>query len=148
METPLLDLVDSSFEHVLHAYGFHLISTYKYEINNYLFYSIFYLLNNHLSSLGLKQNNIAHLNQRSLLNTKKVQQCRIQKLNLNFLFDLHRNMVTNEHQYVTKTALSASMGGLWRDFIAIFWIVEYLQRPIYIWIKVSKRIRSQCGMDF
>ncbi len=112
IETPLLNIVDSSFEHVLHSYGFHLVSTYKYEINNYLFYSIFYLLNNHLSSLGLKQNNMAHLNQHLLLNTKKVQQCRIQKLNLNFLFDLHRNMVTNEHQYVTKMALNASMGGL------------------------------------
>jgi hypothetical protein len=35
-------------------------------------------------------------------------------------------MATNEHQYVTKMALNPSMGGLWGDFIAIFWIVEYL----------------------
>jgi hypothetical protein len=39
-------------------------------------------------------------------------------------------------------ALSASMGGLWGDFIAIFWIIEYLERPIYIWNKVSKHIVS------
>jgi hypothetical protein len=57
-------------------------------------------------------------------------------------------MVTNEHQYVTKMALSANMGGLWGDFIVIFWIIEYLQRPIYIWNKISKCIMSQCGMDF
>jgi hypothetical protein len=57
-------------------------------------------------------------------------------------------MVTNEHRYVTKLALNASMGDLWGDFIAIFWIVKYLQRPIYIWNKVSKCIMSQCGMDF
>jgi hypothetical protein len=57
-------------------------------------------------------------------------------------------MVTNEHQYVTKMALNASMEGLWGDFIAIFWITKYLQRPIYIWNKVSKCIMSQCGMDF
>jgi hypothetical protein len=50
METPLLNLIDSSFEHVLHSYGLHLISTYKYEINNCLFDFIFYLLDNHLSS--------------------------------------------------------------------------------------------------
>jgi hypothetical protein len=41
-------------------------------------------------------------------------------------------MVTNEYQYVTKMALSASMGGLWGDFIAIFWMTKYLQRTIYI----------------
>ncbi len=28
------------------------------------------------------------------------------------------------------------------------WIVEYLQRPIYIWNKVSKHIMSRCGMAF
>jgi hypothetical protein len=32
METPLLNLINSSFEHVLHSYCFHLVSTYKYEI--------------------------------------------------------------------------------------------------------------------
>ncbi len=71
METPLLNLVDSSFEHVLHSYGLHLVSTYKYEMNNCLFDSISYLLNNHLSSLQLRQNSMAHLNQCLLLNTKK-----------------------------------------------------------------------------
>ncbi len=33
-------------------------------------------------------------------------------------------------------------------FFAIFQIVEYLQRPIYIWNKVSKHIMCRCGMDF
>jgi hypothetical protein len=63
METPLLNLADSSFEHVLHSYVFHLVSTYKYEIGNCLFDSISYLLDNHLSSLQLRQNNMEHLNQ-------------------------------------------------------------------------------------
>jgi hypothetical protein len=35
METLLLNLVDSLFEHVLHSYGLYLVSTYKYEIGNY-----------------------------------------------------------------------------------------------------------------
>jgi hypothetical protein len=61
METPLLSLVDSSFEDVLHSYNLHLVLTYKYEISNCFFDYIFYLLDNHLSSLELKQNNIAHL---------------------------------------------------------------------------------------
>jgi hypothetical protein len=63
METLLLNVVDSSFEHVLHSYGLHLVSTYKYEIGNCLFDFIFYLLINDLSSLELRQNSMAHLNQ-------------------------------------------------------------------------------------
>jgi hypothetical protein len=112
METTLSNLVDSSFEHVLHSYGFPLVSKYKYEICNCFFDFIFYLLDNHLSSFQLRKNNVAHLNECLLLNIEKVQQCRIQELNLNFLFDLHQGMVTNEHQYVTKMALCLMMGGL------------------------------------
>ncbi len=37
MKTPLLNFVDSSFEDVLHSYGLHFISTYKYEISNCFF---------------------------------------------------------------------------------------------------------------
>jgi hypothetical protein len=120
METPLLNLVDSSFEHVLHSYNLHLISTYKYEISNYFFDFIFYILDNHLSSLQLMQNDMAHLNQCLLLNVDTTQQCHIQELNPNFLFDLHQSMVMNEHQYVTKMPLSANMGGFWEDFNSIF----------------------------
>jgi hypothetical protein len=126
-------------KHVLHSYGFHLVSTYKYDIGNCLFYFMSYLWNNHLSFLELRQNNMAHLNWCLLLNVWKAQQCRIQKLNPFFLFDLHQFMVTNEHQHV-KMALNASMGGLWRDFITIFWIIEYLQRLIYIGIKYQNTL--------
>jgi hypothetical protein len=75
METPLLNLVDSSFEHVLHSYGLHLVLTYKYEIGNCFFDSISYLLDNYLSSFQLRQNNMVHLNQCLLLNIEKAQQC-------------------------------------------------------------------------
>ncbi len=64
------------------------------------------------------------------------------------MFDLHQDMVTNEHQYVTKMALCASMGGLCGDFTTIFWIVKYLPKPIYIWNKVSNCITFQFDMDF
>ncbi len=89
MKTLSLNLVDSLFEHICHSYGLHLISTYKYEIGNCLFDFITYLLNNHLSSFELKQNNMAHLNQCLLLNIEKAQQFHFQKLNPSFLFDLH-----------------------------------------------------------
>jgi hypothetical protein len=57
-------------------------------------------------------------------------------------------MVINEHQYVIRMTLNVSMGGLWGNFIAMFWILEYLQRLIYIWNKISNCIMFQCGMDF
>jgi hypothetical protein len=40
------------------------------------------------------------------------------------------------------------MGGLWGDFTIIFWIFEYLRRPIYNWNKVLKCFMSQFRMDF
>ncbi len=42
------------------------------------------------------------------------------KIKSKFLFDLHQGMVTNEHYYVTKMALCATMGGLWGDFMQYF----------------------------
>jgi len=33
---------------------------------------------------------------------------------------LHQGMVINEHQHVTKMALSVSVGSLWGDFTKIF----------------------------
>jgi hypothetical protein len=91
---------------------------------------------------------MAHLNQCLLLNIGKTQQYHIWELNPSVLFDLHQGRVTNEHQYVTKMVLCASMGGLWGDFIVIFRITKYLQMSIYIWNKIFKCIMSQCGMDF
>jgi hypothetical protein len=105
---------------VLHLYGLHLVPTYKYEIGNYLFYSISYFLDNHLSSFELMQINMARLNQCLLLNTRKTQQYYIRESNPSVLF----------------------------DFLVIFWIAKYLQMLIYIWNKISKCIMSQCGMDF
>jgi hypothetical protein len=56
--------------------------------------------------------------------------------------------VKNEYEYVTKMAQSATMGHLWGDLITMFWMTKYLQRPIYVWNKISKCIMSRCGIDF
>jgi len=54
MKTFSLNLVNSLFEHVLHSYGLHLISTYKYEIGDCFFHFITNLSNNHLSFFELR----------------------------------------------------------------------------------------------
>jgi len=38
METPLLNFVDSSFEHVLHSYGLHLVSTLDSFLKKFISY--------------------------------------------------------------------------------------------------------------
>lgn len=105
METFTSYLVESSFKHELHSSYLCLVLTYKHEINN--FFSILdlvhWIINNHI--FKVKQNNMEHLNQCLLFNTKKPQHCSNQELNLRFLFDLHQNMVTNKHEYVTKVTL-------------------------------------------
>jgi len=62
METLLLNIVDSLLKPALHSYGLHLILAYKYERGNYFKNIMSYLLDNHLSSLELRQNNMAHSN--------------------------------------------------------------------------------------
>ncbi len=79
-----------------------------------------------MSSLQLKENNMAHLNQCLLLNIEKVQWHQIREINPSFLFELHQGLVTNECQYVTKMALNGPIGGLWRDFTTTFLIAKYL----------------------
>jgi hypothetical protein len=49
---------------------------------------------------------------------------------------------------VRKVVKSATMGGLSEYLTTIFQIKSYLQRPIYVWNKMSKHIISQCEMDF
>jgi hypothetical protein len=76
---------------------------------------------------------LAHLSLCLLLITKKASQYHIHKLNPKKSFDLHQNIVTNEHQYVTKMAQNVSREVCRIDFIVVFWIlVEYLQRSIYV----------------
>jgi hypothetical protein len=78
MDIFISNLVNSSFEHVLHLYGFHIVSTYTYEVSNCIFDFISYLLDQ-LSSFEVSQNSMTHLNQCLLLNIKKAQQCCVQK---------------------------------------------------------------------
>jgi hypothetical protein len=151
MEIFTSNFVKSSFENVLHSYNFYLVSTYKYKINNRLFDSIYVLFIEKINFRLFKWGKIilAHLNLCLLLITKKASQYQIHKLDPKKIFDLHQNIITNEHRYVTKMAQNVSREVCCKDFIVIFWIlIEYLQRPIYVWNKILKCIRSQCEMDF
>ncbi len=57
MENFASNIVNLLFEHVLHSYGFHIISTYKYEGHNSF---IFNFIIEYIISLG-NQKNMTHL---------------------------------------------------------------------------------------
>jgi hypothetical protein len=86
-----------SFNDVLSSSNFHLVSTYKYDVGNYLFDSRFYLLKCSLISLQIKQNSMQYLKQCLTLNTQKTQECCLRELNPTFLYDLHHDKVSNEY---------------------------------------------------
>jgi hypothetical protein len=140
--------VSLSFEEILLSYNLRLNPTYHYVVGDCLFDSISYLLKYSISSISLRQNSMNYLKHCLLLNTPKAQRCRLNELNPSFLHDLHEGAALNEHEYVEKMSLSATMGGLWGDFTTTFWIAEYLQRPIHVWNKQSKRIMQKCGIDY
>jgi hypothetical protein len=39
-------------------------------------------------------------------------------------------------------------GYVWGDFIMIFQISQYLQRPIFVWCKTSIWIMMKCGEEY
>jgi hypothetical protein len=148
METTLSNLVDPSFEHVLHSYGLCLVSTYKYEISNYLFYFIYYLLDNHLSYLQLRQNSMAHLNESLLLIFRKSPTIFYFKIISKFFVWFTSKYGDKWTSVCDQNEIIITMEGLWGDFTTIFWIIKYLQRPIYIWNKISKLIMYSFGINF
>ncbi len=101
MDIFISNLVNSSFEHVLHLYGFHIVSTYTYEVSNCIFDFISYLLDQ-LSSFEMSQNSMTNLNIFLLLNIKKAQQCCIQKsITLNEHFHL-QGLLKDKHSKKLK----------------------------------------------
>jgi hypothetical protein len=90
---------------------------------------------------------MGHLTQCLSLNTPKAQQTRQVELNPNWLHDLHEG-VFNEYQYMQKMSVSVIRGGIWGDFIAIKWIADYLQKPIYVWSTASGQIITKGGCEF
>jgi hypothetical protein len=80
----------------LYSSYFHLVSTYKYDVGNYLFDSIFYWLKCSLTSLQIKQNNMQYLKQCLTLNTQKTQECCLRELNPIFLYDIKDRINSKE----------------------------------------------------
>jgi hypothetical protein len=73
-----------------------------------------------------------------MFGTLRVLKCH--RCELNFLYDLHHGHAVDEQTYLLKMFKSTIDGGLWGDFIAMFWISKYLQHLIYVWSKNNGQI--------
>jgi len=65
-----------------------------------------------------------------------------------FLYDLHHRHVIDEQKYLPKKFKSIIDGGLWGDFIVVFWISKYLQHQIYVWKKNNGQILVKVGDEY
>jgi hypothetical protein len=82
------------------------------------------------------------------MQTPLVVRCRKLKLYLESLHDFHNGQASTKGIYLNKMLQNATNGGLWGDFTTIFWISQYLQRPIYVWCKTNVRIMMKCGEEY
>ncbi len=62
----------------------------------------------------------------------KALKCHRHEFNFEILYDLHHRHVIDEQKYLQKTFKFIIDGGLWGDFIVVFWISKYMQHQIYV----------------
>jgi hypothetical protein len=63
------------------------------------------------------------------------------------LHDLHHEKTNDEKHYIKKMFISTLDGGLWGDFIVIYWIFEYLHHSIHVWNKNNDQIMVQIQQE-
>jgi hypothetical protein len=91
---------------------------------------------------------MAYLQQCLILGTLEALNCCSLELNVEFLYDLHHGQVADEQTYIQRMSILPTNGGLWGDFIVVFWISKYLQCPIHVWNKNNGRIMSKVGNEY
>jgi hypothetical protein len=124
----------------LTKHGLQQVQTFEYKVGDYLFDSIAYLLNYSISSELIQKNSMCFLQECLTIDMPQALECRQCELNPKNLDDLHHGEAIDEITYIQIMSLLALNGGLWNDFIAIYWISKYLQLPIHIWNKNNYQI--------
>jgi hypothetical protein len=128
-----------SFNDVLFSSNFRLVSTYKYDVGNCLFDFIFYLLKSSLTSLQIKENSMQYL-MFDIKYTKKHKNVVLGNWTQVFYMIYIMMKFPMNTNTLKKCPKVLPLMAYWGDFTTIFWIVEYLQWPIYVWNKNSNRI--------
>jgi len=81
---------------------------------------------------------MSHFKKHLRLGTPKALECCRQELKFETLHDLHHGNGNDEKTYILKMSISTIDGGLWGDFIAIYWI--YIYCSIHVWNKRNGQI--------
>jgi hypothetical protein len=131
----------------LAKHGLQQVQNFEDKVGDCLFDSIAYLLNYSLSSKLIRKNSMCYLQECLTIGTPQAFECYQCELKLEFLHDLHHEETTHEITYIQIKSLPTLNGGLWGDFIAIYWISKYLQLPIHIWNKNNCQIMMKVGNE-
>lgn len=78
------------------------IINFQYNVSDYLFDLIAYLLKYIINSTMIQKNSVSHLKESLRVGTPKALKCRRSKLNLEFLHDLHHGNANDEEIYIIK----------------------------------------------
>jgi hypothetical protein len=140
--------LNAKIDDVLYSYQLTCVNNYVYKVGDCLFDFISYIIQNSKTSNSLQINSMNYLKHFLLIQTPLAICCRRLELNSEFLHDLHNGIVSTIEAYLNKMLQNATHGGLWGNFIVIFWISQYLQRPIYVWCKTTAWILMTCKEEY
>jgi hypothetical protein len=136
--------LNAKINDVLCSYQLTCVNNYVYKVGDCLFVFISYMLQNSKTSNSLQINSMNYFKHCLLIQTPIAIHCRRLELNSKILHYLHNEIVSTEELYLNKMPQNAAHGGLWGDFTIMFWISQYLQRPIYVWCKTIAWILMTC----
>lgn len=58
---------------------------------------------------------------------------------------MHHGQANDEKSYIQQMSKFGIEGGLWKDFIAIYWVSKYSQCSIHVWNKNNGQIMMKVG---
>jgi hypothetical protein len=129
-----LSFVNMTIDNVLNVQHLQQVQNYPFVVSDCLFDLMSFLFHHSQTSPKLRsQYCMAHFAQSVQQPTLAFQEI------INIHFDaslLYKNQgIRSLQTYVDKMPISAKYGGLWGDNCAIFYLANYLRRPIYVWSK-------------
>lgn len=108
-----------------------IITKFQYNIGDCLFDAIVYYLYYSMTSITIRENNMAWLQKCLMFETPEALECHRRELKFEFLHDLHHGQAINDKSYIQKMSKDAIVVG-YGVIILVFWISKYLQHPFHV----------------
>ena len=131
---------------VIYTYHLQRVQKYYYILGDCLFDSIAYLLHYSQTSIQLRQQCTNHFS----ISIQNISHSLQETLSIHFspTFLFEDLKIISIQVYIQKMSISANDEGLWGDNIAIYFLVFYMDKPIYIWSKKNMMICLSIGEEF